>query len=116
MSISSEEMLGGGSGGSPPGSPLISSEEEDIEPNEVARACSSSSPSVVAKTKKARKRNTESLKGSRPFTKRYKYAKIHTDRCQRMIRFLKQQSRLTGLPIANIVSQSLSRRQVRFDI
>ena len=99
--INGEEMLGGG------GSPLISNGEEDMGSNEVSRASSSSSPSLAAKTKKVR--NTKCLQGPRPIAK---HVKIRTDRCKRIRKFLGRQRSVTGLPIANVLSQSMSRREV----
>ena len=106
----SKNILGelGGEGDSPP---LISSDEEDKQPNQAARASSTSSPSVAAKTKK--QRNTKRLPGPRKTPKSNKHVKIRTDRCKKIRRFFGKQRSATGLPIENVLSQSLTRREVR---
>ena len=81
-----------------------------MEPNDFRGESSSSSVSAKKKLRK-----TKCHRGPKPFAKRYKYAKICTERCERILRFFKHQSRLTGIPVTNLVSQSLSRRQVRIE-
>ena len=81
-----------------------------MEPNDFHGESSSSSVSAKKKLRK-----TKCHRGPKPFAKRYKYAKICTERCERILRFFKHQSRLTGIPVTYLVSQSLSRRQVRIE-
>ena len=81
-----------------------------MEPNDFRGESSSSSVSAKKKLRK-----TKCHQSPKPFAKRYKYAKICTERCERILRFFKHQSRLTGIPVTNLVSQSLSRRQVRIE-
>ena len=105
-------------------SPLISSDEEVTKPSEeppgMAAGPSKIPPGGAAKKRKAQLAGTEIIrsrkrkrpKGARPIAKSYKYTKIHKDRCEGIRRFLEKQRKMTGLSIAHVLSQSLSRPEV----
>ena len=56
------------------------------------------------------------LQGLRPFYGQLKNVKMRKERCQKIRKFLVQQSKNTGLTIGYILSQSISQREVSFCI
>ena len=53
------------------------------------------------------------LQGLRPFKVNLKNVKITRERCEKIRRFLRRQSRNSGRSIGDILSQSLTPREVR---
>ena len=68
---------------------------------------------VVKRLDKARS-TLPQLQGMRPFYGPLKNIKMSKERCQKIRRFLDQQSKNTGRSIGDILSQSISHREVSF--
>ena len=100
-----EETLGGGGGGS------SSNGQGDVGRNAAGHATSSGS-STGASTKAKKKRKTKRIPGPVKNPRPFKHVKIRNDRCKKVRKFLGRQRSFTGLPIPNILSQALTRREV----
>ena len=94
--------------GSGRSSPIISSEEEDAETHNQDKSPENAVPSNISP--KAKK-----LKHARR-PKSYKSNKLRRERCEKIRRFLEKQRLATGLSIAHVLNQSLSRREVIFGL
>ena len=101
-----------------PGSATLRSEEEgrkgnNIGVNSIIAMDKKRKKKVVKRLDKARS-TAPQLHGLSPFYGPLKNVKMTKERCQKIRRFLDQQSRNTGRSIGDILSQSISHREVSF--
>ena len=66
------------------------------------------------KPKKGKAKEVNRIQKQRPYTDHLRHTKIKSERCQKIRRFLKRQSAQTGRDLEDILSQSLSRHEVKF--